>query len=111
MNEDKTCPFCGSDDLTVKPVWKTYRFVACNKCKAGGPVCKTEEQAIAAFNHRADREDECHFDMFVPPFCPEHIEPPAFSFRCSKCGHVEWYGMPANMAHCPECHRRVVGLS
>lgn len=47
------CPFCGSADLKVKPVWKTYRFVACGKCKAGGPVCKTEEEAIVAFNKRA----------------------------------------------------------
>ena len=54
---DKTCPFCGSSDLKVKPVWKTYRFVACQKCKAGGPVCKTEEEALAAFNRRAGQED------------------------------------------------------
>lgn len=48
------CPFCGNPlQMKVKPVWHgQYRFVACPKCKAGGPVRKTEEEAIAAWNMR-----------------------------------------------------------
>ena len=48
------CPFCGSDDVRVKPVWKTWHFVACNNCKAGGPVRKTEAEAIEAFGQRVE---------------------------------------------------------
>ena len=55
MNEiTASCPFCGSDDLRVKPVWKTWHFVACNNCKAGGPVRKTEAEAIEAFEQRIE---------------------------------------------------------
>lgn len=50
--EPRPCPFCGCESVTVKPVWKTYRFVACSKCKAGGPVCKTEDEAAKAWNKR-----------------------------------------------------------
>ena len=50
------CPFCGSDDLRVKPVWKTWHFVACNNCKAGGPVRKTETEAIEAFEQRIEEK-------------------------------------------------------
>lgn len=49
----RECPFCGSTRYRVKPVWKTYFFVACLDCKAGGPVRRNEEEAIAAWNGRA----------------------------------------------------------
>ena len=49
------CPFCGHIDLTVKNVWQTYKFVACNTCKAGGPVRKNEQEAIKAWDVRADQ--------------------------------------------------------
>lgn len=49
---DEACPFCGSRNLKVKPVWKTHRFVACLDCKAGGPVRISEEAAVEAFNAR-----------------------------------------------------------
>jgi len=47
------CPFCGSRNMQIKDVWKTFKFVACNDCKAGGPVKKTEEDAMKAFMNRA----------------------------------------------------------
>jgi Lar family restriction alleviation protein len=53
MNEiTERCPFCGGNVLRVKPVWKTWHFVACNGCKAGGPVRKTAEEAVRAWNGR-----------------------------------------------------------
>lgn len=52
----KPCPFCGrKDGFQVKPVWKSFRFVAC-QCKAAGPVMKTEEEAIEAWNRRPKHE-------------------------------------------------------
>lgn len=39
------CPFCGSHNLRVKPVWRTFHFVSCLDCKAAGPVRKFPEEA------------------------------------------------------------------
>jgi len=55
MSNLESCPFCGSNELKVKNVWQTYKFVACNACKAGGPVRKDEKEAIGAWNKRADQ--------------------------------------------------------
>lgn len=54
MTELKPCPFCGGTSATIKPVWKTYYFVACHRCKAGGPVMKTEAEAADEWNRRAE---------------------------------------------------------
>ncbi|MBR3328889.1 MAG: Lar family restriction alleviation protein [Atopobiaceae bacterium] len=52
MSRFKPCPFCKrTEGFQVKTVWKTYKFVAC-KCKAAGPVMRTEEEAIEAWNTR-----------------------------------------------------------
>ena len=48
----KPCPFCGGTSQTVKVVWKSWHFVACDICKAGGPVRKTQEEAIQAWKDR-----------------------------------------------------------
>lgn len=50
----KACPFCGSRNLTVKPVWQRYRFVACNDCKGAGPVAKDADEAWRLFDHREE---------------------------------------------------------
>lgn len=52
MNNRIPCPFCHCDKTSVKPVWKKYWFVACDNCKAGGPVRKTPEEAEEAWNER-----------------------------------------------------------
>lgn len=46
------CPFCNSVSTRVKTVWQTYKFVACDGCKAGGPIRKTEREAVDAWNSR-----------------------------------------------------------
>lgn len=53
VNDIKPCPFCGGMETKVKPVWKDYRFVACQSCKAAGPVMKTKQEAVQAWNDRA----------------------------------------------------------
>lgn len=46
------CPFCGGRDLSVRPIWQTWRFVAC-ACKAAGAPGRTEAEAIANWNRRS----------------------------------------------------------
>lgn len=48
----KHCPFCGGNRQTIKSVWKTWRFVAC-ECKAAGAPAKTDELAMANWNNRS----------------------------------------------------------
>lgn len=111
MGEIERCPFCKGENLKVKPVWKTYRFVACSDCKAGGPVRKTEEEAVAAWNERA--VETCR--MYVAG------DPPDPSCNKSRvCGHCgawnidsEYYDADchiASMKFCPECGHRVEGV-
>ena len=47
------CPFCGSRNLAVKPLWQKYRFVACQRCKAAGPIGINGEDAKDKWDHRA----------------------------------------------------------
>lgn len=60
MAETRPCPFCKGKRHQVRTVWQTYKFVACLNCKAGGPVRKTEEEAIDAWN---DRDDQLKMDL------------------------------------------------
>ena len=53
MAEPKTCPFCGGKDLTMVND-ENHFFVGCYTCTTCGPVGKTEEEAIEAWNRRAD---------------------------------------------------------
>lgn len=88
MVELKKCPFCGGTNLRVKPVWKTYRFVACQDCKAGGPVAKTDERAIELWNERSRSADKtCH----------------AIFGECSEC---KW-PLSDFASYCPHCGARI----
>lgn len=51
----KPCPFCKSANVQPKRIWSKYFFIACNSCKAGGPVCKTEDEAWNAWNYRGGK--------------------------------------------------------
>lgn len=99
MIDKKPCPFCGSEKSTVKPVWKTYWFVACSDCKAGGPIRKTPEDAEEAWNERC--EPTCH--------SVDEIEDGPFWVNeyTLSCGHeTTVYGRKPN--YCPVCGRKVV---
>ena len=87
MEELKPCPFCGSNNQTIKNVWQTWRFVAC-ECKAGGVPARDDAGAIKNWNTRAERtctlitEDgnntwhlctACDADFYMghkPTYCP-----------------------------------------
>lgn len=51
---NKACPFCGGRRQTVRPVWERYWywFVACNNCRAAGPVAKSQDEAWRLWNER-----------------------------------------------------------
>ena len=53
MAELKPCPFCGGEDLMMVDD-DDYFFVGCNTCDTCGPGEGTEEEAIEAWNKRAD---------------------------------------------------------
>lgn len=55
FRKNQRCPFCGSDELRIKPVWKSYWFIACLKCKAAGPVAKEQDDAWETWNRRSCR--------------------------------------------------------
>lgn len=48
------CPFCGSRDLDIRPLWNSTRFfVACRSCRAAGPAGRSRDEACALFGRRA----------------------------------------------------------
>lgn len=57
--EIKPCPFCGDDgstgNLQIGQEWSTDNgsCVYCNNCDTAGPIKKTDEQALKAWNTRA----------------------------------------------------------
>ena len=57
----KPCPFCGNEYmLTVERIgWaEKLHEAGCGKCLAQGPICDSEEEAMAAWNNRP-LEDKC----------------------------------------------------
>jgi Lar family restriction alleviation protein len=72
MSEHKACPFCGSPDVYIEPLYGYGVFVLCESCSAQGPLVvigpndqseEVRKQAWAAWNHRAEGdsqwEEEC----------------------------------------------------
>ena len=49
----KPCPFCGSIGATVKHSGRWGWFVSC-RCAAVGPSSSTKQEAIEAWNRRAE---------------------------------------------------------
>lgn len=95
--ENRTCEGCDR--------WERPMFVVCNYnisgCGASGPYRKTEAEAIAAWNSRAERT------------C-ENKSKSGTSFWCSKCdaatsdGFADIGGKLARFNHCPNCGRRCI---
>lgn len=53
MTELLSCPFCGSPArLLSRELRGLDALVECSRCYGGGPLCETDEQAIAAWNRR-----------------------------------------------------------
>lgn len=63
MTKLKPCPFCGSTSVDVKddyhPVPNYYAVCDYNKggCGASSGYCRTEEEAIEAWNRRVNEND------------------------------------------------------
>jgi Lar family restriction alleviation protein len=57
MSDLKPCPFCGGEVATITEHQgyqdPTIYAGLCKKCRARGPYCHTEAEAIAAWNRRA----------------------------------------------------------
>jgi len=137
MSEFVPCPFCKrTDGFQVKTVWKSYKFVAC-QCKAAGPVMRTEEEAIEAWNDRP--LDTCAFSLEYDreeverrqraheedPFGLFPQSMPSVAWTCSRCGtqYKARYApsesgalgllpLPSWMKCCPNCGAKIAeGLS
>lgn len=55
----EACPYCGGNSFKVKPLWKgEYHFVACNECKAAGPIAKDPDECVRLFNTRKPPRQE-----------------------------------------------------
>ena len=52
--ELKPCPFCGGEDFQVVGVYGEEYYVDCLTCTTCGPSGETEEEAIEAWNKRAE---------------------------------------------------------
>lgn len=100
-NELKPCPFCGGkaelkNDLQDR--------VVCTDCRANGPYFLTSNDAIEAWNTRAERT--CTMTKLEPPLLLEGW------WSCSECGPVF---PPCNdeiavwvLQQCPHCGAKVV---
>ena len=62
MEELKRCPFCGRKGYLKMSNYKSdgahWHFVECEECMATGPVGRTEQDAIDAWNQREGEQDE-----------------------------------------------------
>ena len=54
MPELKPCPFCGGKELSVISVLGEDYYVECSSCTTCGPSGETYEEAIEAWNRRAE---------------------------------------------------------
>ena len=103
MEELKPCPFCGSNNQTIKNVWQTWRFVAC-ECKAGGAPAKDDEGAIRNWNIRQERT--CHIEEAEFEFIgsDDHKKGTARYYVCSECQDM----IEQDANYCPNCGAKVV---
>lgn len=97
-NELKPCPFCGfQHPITIESGGRVY--VECPLCGAETSSRETEEEAIEAWNTRAERT--CTIENQYDGFPIHRI---VRLGRCSKCGEI------INTEHkfCFECGAKVV---
>ena len=53
-NDLKPCPFCGGEDVIITEYDAVVVFVQCDNCCATFPHFDSKEEAITAWNRRAD---------------------------------------------------------
>lgn len=100
MEELKPCPFCGGEaSIKIHDFFDDTRLYT-PKCKCGANIVEvfhTEEEAIAAWNARAERT--CRNELW------------SGFFKCSECGLTvsdsEYFPL-ATVRYCPNCGARVL---
>lgn len=106
MQELKPCPCCGSSNGLYVLQEDEYGewSVFCDMCKTSlhnENHCETRDDAISAWNRRAERtcrmeyNEEWSGDELYPTEC----------YNCSECGHMTYDGVPT---FCPNCGAKVV---
>ena len=107
MSELLPCPFCGGEDVEIDHA-STYDVhhpdvyeVHCPDCGGRSGEGWTEDEAIAAWNTRAERT--CHETMIDK-----------FFHGCDSCGYM-WevfysFGKKQRPNYCPYCGAKVVEI-
>ena len=100
MTELLPCPFCASDDVRIAvTMHESWYYGECESCGGRTDYYDSQDEAIAAWNTRAERTCE---------------NPCSVGFECSECG-VTCGGYPLKDAtrfswsYCPNCGAKVVG--
>lgn len=102
MEELKPCPFCGGEAHVKEVVsaCETLYTVGCSNPECMGYetwlLKPTKEEAIAAWNRRAERT--CR--NLNPPSCRD--------FECSECGESSEFTPGFMPNYCPNCGARVI---
>ena len=98
MSELKPCPHCGGEAVPVTDLY--FWAVRCNGCGAECGNCKTEQEAIDAWNTRHVETCECESTT-------EWTGTATYYEHELSCGHVvaSDYREPPNF--CEECGRKV----
>ena len=101
MQELKSCPCCGSSNGLYVLQEDEYGewSVFCDMCKTSfhnENHCDTREDAISAWNRRAERT--CR--NLNPPSCRD--------FECSECGESSEFTPGFMPNYCPHCGARVI---
>ena len=52
MTELKPCPFCGGEVIGERQINPDYNYLVCFKCGCCTKVCKTNKEAVEAWNRR-----------------------------------------------------------
>ena len=96
MTDLRSCPSCGSDELTEfisTPIDGELHWIECLGCGVPGPYGDTEQESIDAWNKRDERV--CVWVKNEKPF----------TYHNTGCGHdLSWSQTPK---FCTECGGKV----
>lgn len=106
MSELKPCPFCGGEAEMhyVSDIFSRHRpsyWSQCCNCRMSGKHHRTRQEAIDAWNTRAERT--CEFKPFKGPISDTDEE----GNRQGVCSVCSAY-MHEQFCYCPNCGRKVV---